>query len=588
MYLCAASSDAKQNAERCKMPDVTSEMLSPHPKGPAVSSGSSVVPGSDSAAKLPQPDKKRKETRQSPFKVPDSHSISLPSKNERVDRKEETRQFLALPIDKKTTRIARMTTELGEQDEKIKERKNLKQIKSGTVLPKQTSIGHELMKAMRKQESVAKDRKHDLTSLERQRSVLELSLMEKRAEFSRLDKANKRKEKEVDRLENTLEREELQLEKLLRENEKKSVEAKIFFERKTKSKQKKEAEIKKLTAEIGAVTSERIKLQEVMIDYNKYKDLLFELSPPEWQEAQKAKALKVQSDGDPEDKQVKGTEESANNNDLESKVSDPAGELPSIRETRLGDTLSTTTKLNSDDSEYEDEPELFFTDPQQILDLMTDLTEKSLFLIQNTTTVEETAKELRKSLETTKARIKNETEQQTLQISDMRQRIAVEKTRSDKLKQMVQLHVSLNTEDQDAMWDALGEKVGEVYRHCVDGQITNLNTLEKLAHIENCMALLLQGLDNLPEEKLTMMKMIMDSEQRSRQRDEKLREQIEKQRERMKRYSERSRADSRKILGRKLMPRSKPVTQRARVRKVDNTPTEDEKYSYLFTSEDAE
>uniref|UniRef100_A0A8C3G6U3 DUF4200 domain-containing protein n=1 Tax=Cyclopterus lumpus TaxID=8103 RepID=A0A8C3G6U3_CYCLU len=348
------------------------------------------------------------------------------------------RQFLALPIDKKTTRIARMTTELGEQDEKIKERKNLKQIKSGTVLPKQTSIGHELMKAMRKQG---------------ERSG-RLSLMEKRAEFSRLDKANKRKEKEVDRLENTLEREELQLEKLLRENEKKSVEAKIFFERKTKSKQKKEAEIKKLTAEIGAPfisRSERIKLQEVMIDYNKYKDLLFELSPPEWQEAQKAKALKVQSDGDPEDKQVKGTEES-------------------------------------------DEPELFFTDPQQILDLMTDLTEKSLFLIQNTTTVEETAKELRKSLETTK-------QSRTVALA------AFEQQTSSFVPPLAQ---------KDAMWDALGEKVGEVYRHCVDGQITNLNTLEKLAHIENCMALLLQGLDNLPEEKLTMMKMIMDSEQRSR------------------------------------------------------------------------
>lgn len=52
-----------------------------------------------------------------------------------------------------------------------------------------------------------------------------------------------------------------------------------------------------------------------------------------------------------------------------------------------------------------DEPELYFTDPQQILDLMTDLTDKSLFLIQNTATVEEAAKDLRKSLETTKKKM---------------------------------------------------------------------------------------------------------------------------------------------------------------------------------------
>ncbi|TNN41091.1 Cilia- and flagella-associated protein 100 [Liparis tanakae] len=239
----------------------------------------------------------------------------------------------------------------------------------------------------------------------------------------------------------------------------------------------------------------------------------------------------------------------------------------------LGDTLSTTTKLNSDDSEYEDEPELYFTDPQQILDLMTDLTDKSLFLIQNTATVEETAKDLRRSLETTKKKIKKETEQQTLQINEMSQKIAAEKARSDKLKQMVLVHVSLNTEDQDVMWDALGQKVGDVYRHCVDGQITNLNILEKLAHIENRMTLLLQGLDNLPEEKLMMMKKIKDSERRSRQRDEQLREQMEKQKERV---------------GKKLMPRSKTVTQTARVRNVEKSPTEDEKYSYLFSPEDEE
>ncbi|XP_056295732.1 cilia- and flagella-associated protein 100 [Pseudoliparis swirei] len=567
------------------MTDVTSEMLSP--EGPAISSGSSVVvPGSDSAAQLPQPDKKRKEPRQSPFKVPDGHSISPPSENERVDRKEV--KVLAMPIDKKTTRVARMTANLGKQEEEIKERKTLKPIKSGTVLPKQTPIRRELMKAMMKRENIAKDCKHDLPSLEMQKLLLELSLTTKREEFSKLDKANKRKERALDRLENNCQEEELQLKKLLRENEKKSLEAKIFIEREAKSKEEKKAEIKKLTAEIGAVTSEHAKLQEVMIDYKKYKDLLFELSPPEWQEAQKAKALKVPSDGDAEDKQDKGPVESANNNDLASEASDPAGELPSIRETMLGDTLSTTTKPYSDDSEYEDEPELYFTDPQQILDLMTDLTDKSLFLIQNTATVEEAAKDLRKSLETTKKKIKKETEQQTLQINDMSQRIAVEKARSDKLKQMVLLHVSLNTEDQDAMWDALGQKVGEVYRHCVDGQITNLNILEKLAHIENRMTLLLQGLDNLPEERLMMMRKIKDSERRSRQRDEKLREQMEKQKERMRRYMERSLADTKKIVGRKLMPRSKTVTQTARFRNVEKSPTEDEKYSYLFSPEDGE
>ncbi len=66
------------------------------------------------------------------------------------------------------------------------------------------------------------------------------------------------------------------------------------------------------------------------------------------------------------------------------------------------------------------------------------------------------------------------------------------------------------------MLDALGEKVAEVHRCCVDDRITNLSTLEKLASIENRMSLLLQGLESIPEENLEMMRKIKDSERRSR------------------------------------------------------------------------
>lgn len=39
--------------------------------------------------------------------------------------------------------------------------------------------------------------------------------------------------------------------------------------------------------------SEVAKFEEILINYRRYKELLFQLSPPEWQEAQMAKALKV-------------------------------------------------------------------------------------------------------------------------------------------------------------------------------------------------------------------------------------------------------------------------------------------------------
>eukprot|EP00064_Thunnus_orientalis_P004262 superscaffoldBa00000384_g4273 len=537
--------------------------------------------------------RRRRETRQSPFKVPDDNSIFLLSVNEKGDRKEEMRKFLALPIDQKTANNVRMMAKLRkelsgqpEAEEEEKEKmKSLKQTKSKTALPKQTPGRHELKMAMMKRENIIKDSKHDLISMERQKAVLELSLMTKRSEILKMDKAMAKEERQLKQLEKIIDRDNLHFEQFLKENEKKSVEARTFFEQEAKSKQEKNAEIKKLTAEIGIIESELANFEEILQDYKRYKELLFKLSPPEWQEAQRDKAWQanVLSDGNAPNEQSMEPEESA------------------LRQGKYFRIMMRVihSKLDSD-SEYEwpisfspcditsvqDEPELYFTDPQQLLDLVTELTEQNLSLIQNSTRVEEKLEELRQSMEITRKKIEKDEEQLTLQINDVNQRIDKEKARAAKLEQRVQLHVSLNIEDQDVMLDALGEKVAEVHRCCVDDRVTNLSTLEKLASIENHMSLLLQSLDSIPEESLEMMKKVKDSERRSRQREEKLKEQREKQKERMKRYLERSMADSKKTSGKKLMPRCIPVAQKVRVSNVDNIPAEDEIHAYLFTSED--
>ncbi|XP_073342560.1 cilia- and flagella-associated protein 100 [Pagrus major] len=537
--------------------------------------------------------RRRKETPQSPFKVPESN-IFLQSINEKEDRKEEMCKFLALPIDKKTTHTARMMAklkkalveeeeeeEVGEEEEKVK---SLKQVKSRKVL--QTPARDELKMAMMKRENITRDSKHDFINMERQKAVLELSLMTKRSEILRMDKSIAKEEYRLKSLEKIIERDNLKFEEFLRENEKKSVEARTLFEREAKSKQDKNSEIKKLTAEIGTVQSELTKFEETLIDNKRYKKLLFKLSPPEWQEAQKAKALKAKGLSHSEEASV---EQSSIRSGLDNEVSSPIKELPSIREnSAASNTKITNPQPDSDSSEYEDEPELYFTDPQQLLDQVTELTQQNLSLIQASARVEETLVEMRQLLETSRKKIEKDEEQLKLQINDMNERVDKEKKRGAKLKQKVQLHVTLNTEDQDLMLEALGEKVTEVHRCCVDDRMTNISTLEKLTNIENRMSVLLQDLESIPEESLEMMKKIKDSERRSREREEKLREQKEKQKERMRRYMERSLADSKKITGRKLMPRCMPVAQKVRVSHVDDGPAEDEIQAYLYSSEDME
>uniref|UniRef100_A0A8C5DAQ0 DUF4200 domain-containing protein n=1 Tax=Gouania willdenowi TaxID=441366 RepID=A0A8C5DAQ0_GOUWI len=281
-----------------------------------------------------------------------------------------------------------------------------------------------------------------------------------RRKIMKMNKAIAKEERQLKQLENSIERDNLRFEEFLKENEKKSVEAKTHYEEEAKVKQRMNTEIK----------SEVAKLEETLKDYKRYKELLFKLSPPEWQYAQRVKGLKgkVPSHSDKQEEQM----------NLEN------------------GTEGGHTGLSS---------------PQN-------LTEQNLSLIQNSSRVEETLEELQQSIEINKRKIEKDEEQIELQIKDMKQRIDKEKVRGVKLEQKVKLHVSKHCfpHEQDVMLEVLSEKVAEVHRSCVSDRMVNLSTLEKLASIESYMSTLMQGLENIPEDKLEMMKRIKDSERRSR------------------------------------------------------------------------
>lgn len=142
----------------------------------------------------------------------------------------------------------------------------------------------------------------------------------------------------------------------------------------------------------------------------------------------------------------------------------------------------------------QDDPDLYFTDPQELLDLVTELTEQNLSLFHVSTNMENTLKELRRSLEKTKKKMyvscfasfslcchclqenillcfpihcflhfassapfkcllcskwsEKDEEPVKMWINDMHQRINKEKARGNKLKQKVQILGSLDAEDE--------------------------------------------------------------------------------------------------------------------------------------------
>ncbi|XP_061644568.1 LOW QUALITY PROTEIN: cilia- and flagella-associated protein 100 [Phyllopteryx taeniolatus] len=477
----------------------------------------------------------RGETPQSQPNSPDSQSI-LPQS--------EIRDFRRLPIHKKASYAAQMTAE---------QRKGLR----------------------------ARECKHDLISTERQKAVLEISLMTKRSEICKMDKAVVKEERRLKELEKTIEKDTQSFAVFLRENEKKSLEAQTFLERETESKQEKTADIKKLTYEISKIRSEVANYDDILQEYKRYRELLFKLSPPEWQEAQRAKLLrKVQVDKNTADEQNREPEDLTVKQDLENNMAHAQPRHSSAE-------LASNPKEHEPDvdrSECEDNPELYFTDPKQLIALMTELTEQNLSLIKNSTRAEETLEELKHSMEAIRKRTKKDEELMTRQIDDLKKRIGEEKTRAWEMKKKVQLHVLLNARLQDDVMRALGEKVAEVYRCCVDDGLSSPSTLEKLASIEKQMSSLLHCLEDIPKESLEMVQKIKDSERRTRQREEKLKLQREKQIERMKKYLERSLSDTKKTSGRKLMPRCIPFAQKVKVKKVESAPTDDGFSDYFFTS----
>uniref|UniRef100_A0A3B5Q7G8 Cilia and flagella associated protein 100 n=1 Tax=Xiphophorus maculatus TaxID=8083 RepID=A0A3B5Q7G8_XIPMA len=443
---------------------------------------------------------------------------------------QEMRKFLALPIEEKATHAARalaklkneLVGELEEEEEENEKKESLKQIRSKAAFPKQTPSTHELKITTAKGGNAREGWRSSL------------SLMTKRSEILKMEKAVAKEERKLKQLEKLIERDNQKFEEFLRENERKSVEARALFEREEKSKQEKNAVIKKLTAEMRTIQSELEKYEDALTDYLKYKDFLFRLSPAEWQDEQKSKDSKTKTSSKQNDGQ-EPTETGIWNNSLALLWLILRGQFALHQNVIPLECLSAVFHLCRPSS-IQDKPELYFTDPQQLLDLMSELTEQNLSLIQNSARAGEALAKLRQTSDK--------------QLVLKYQLFVVSKAFIIfKLLAVGFFFFFLYFFDfQDKMLDALNKKVTEVYSGCVENRITDLSTLQKVAKIESRVFSLLQSLEGMPVERLAVVKKVKESEKRSRMREEKLMEQREKQKERMRRYLERSLADSKKIV----------------------------------------
>ncbi|CAE7039292.1 FAP100 [Symbiodinium sp. CCMP2592] len=442
---------------------------------------------------------------------------------------------------------------------------------------------------------------HVETYVQKKREVflVHMACDNKREEIVRLDAMAKAKEDALTIPQQILDEDTKKFEEYLQERIAKASSSTKDSEMHAKVKQDKLGRIKSLKQQIATVQSETSKLKEVRVECEKYKMFLEKITPPEWKEEQKRKKEQrkkeraerwkkerlapfmeylaheeqklfekfAQEDAEVEASKKRGRKQRRREDEEE--LQQRQRERDSRRKRLQKRREEEERKV---DAEYvavssEEEPELFFKEPQQLMDSFTDLEELNLFLIQSSQEAEQQLDEIRNSFEAMKKDMGHKVQQLKDQIKQLDQSIKQEQRRGEEIKQRHAEKASTAT--QDKKLSSLAKKVHEVYARCnLARDQQQSDTLQMLGAIESRIEELIQGLDEAyqqDEELVMRLEKIKESDRRERVRESRLKEQPEKQEFRLKQSLQRAQKPIFKKAGKQLMYRSPPLRQEHKV-----------------------
>ncbi|CAE7217795.1 FAP100 [Symbiodinium microadriaticum] len=450
-------------------------------------------------------------------------------------------------------------------------------------------------------ETLRKSEKDVRTYVQKKREVflVHMACDNKREEIVRLDAMAKAKEDALTIPQQILDEDTKKFEEYLQERIAKASSSTKDSEMHAKVKQDKLGRIKSLRQQIATVQSETSKLKEVRVECEKYKMFLEKITPAEWKEEQKRKKeqrKKERAERWKKERLAPFMEYLAHEEqklfekfaqeDAEAEASKKRGRKQRRREDeeefqqRQRERDSRRKRLQKRkeeeerkvDAEYvaissEEEPELFFKEPQQLMDSFTDLEELNLFLIQSSQEAEQQLDEIRNSFEAMQKNMGHKVQQLKDQIKQLDQSIKQEQRRGEEIKQRHAEKASTAT--QDKKLSSLAKKVHEVYARCnLARDQQQSDTLQMLGAIESRIEELIQGLDEAyqqDEELVMRLEKIKESDRRERVRESRLKEQPEKQEFRLKQSLQRAQKPIFKKAGKQLMYRSPPLRQEHKV-----------------------
>ncbi|XP_009888164.1 PREDICTED: coiled-coil domain-containing protein 37 [Charadrius vociferus] len=542
-----------------------------------------------------------------PFTIPPEIDIFSIRNKERKEAKAERERMKTMKIHEKmtySTKIKakqkgfRKALQKEEEEEARKQATNEERLKT-----LQESLSWKL--ATSKDYPLEKETFRDYINDRRETFLLEYAMAVKRDEIQRMENIAKNEERKLEKAEYYLEKDAAVLAEFLKESHKTSVQALKIAEKETTAKTKKITEIQAITSQIENVQSDISRFKNTLQKYKMYRDFLYQLSPKEWQEEHgkkhpKEKDLKTASKATEETASPPTTAEQGDTRHIDvpsSLLSSKSLEFSLLHEIRphLKNFLKplSTRKLNSLEdaesetcSDEEEKPELYFTDPQQLLSIFMEMEEENLSFIQNSQETEESLDKVQHTFITTHESTEKKLAELKQQVVALKSSIAKEEERLADLKFKVHLFSSgeYDADDQEKTLTSLNKKVLEVYCHCTGENEANLQTVQMLTVIEKQFNDLLDNLERIPPAKIEQAEKAKKTERRIRLREEKLRQQKQQQEERLQRALERSQATIKKKRGRRLVFRSNPPTRKEKKKQSqEQTDKEKEEQLYYFT-----
>lgn len=239
----------------------------------------------------------------------------------------------------------------------------------------------------------------------------------------------------------------------------------------------------------------------------------------------------------------------------------------------------------------EEEVPMYFTEPQQLMDIFSALEEQNLFLIQNSQETEHTLEELQHAFAETKLTMDAHTSVLQSQIDELQLHISTEemrvksllskriaaaevnntKSKSSKAATLAASSASAkdanntaalgvqNQVEKERLLADLNAKVRHVYEQCDFDASSRPSTLFMLSQMESKLEVLLQDIERMPNDYVIKAEKEKEKKRRERKREEQQALQERQQEDRNRRAIERSLQAPKKRTGRQVMGRSRPL-----------------------------